>query len=100
MLSSAVWRPAYEPWTEEAVRHSVRGPDGLPYIQLSFLVLMKLTSGRVQDLADISRMLGCATAETLDPVVASVEQYRPQDLEDVKSLIRLGKLEYERPVNP
>ncbi|MDZ4199039.1 MAG: hypothetical protein U1E27_07120 [Kiritimatiellia bacterium] len=89
-----------EPWTEEAVRHPVRGQDGLPYIQLPFLVLMKLSAGRMQDLTDISRMLGGAEAETLDPVVAKVGQYRPQDLEDLKSLVRLGKLEYEQPVNP
>lgn len=86
-----------EPWTEEAVRHPVRGQEGPPYIQLPFLVLMKLASGRVQDLADISRMLGAAEPETLDPVMARVEKFRPQDLDDLKSLVRLGKLEYERP---
>ena len=35
-------------------------PDGLPIIDLPYLVLMKLSASRTQDLADISRMLGLA----------------------------------------
>ena len=85
------------PWTEAAIRTSVRGKDGLPYIALPYLVLMKLGAGRTQDLADISRMLGGADAGGLAESRQIVGRYRPQDAEDLESLIRLGKLEYERP---
>ena len=57
---------------------------------------MKLTSGRVQDLADITRMLGGADNEALDCVKQAVRQWRPEDLDDLDSMIRLGKLEYGR----
>ncbi len=81
------------PWTEEAVRSRVADPDGLPYIDLPHLVLMKLMSSRPQDLADISRMLGIADDATLARTRAVLARHRPQDLKDLESLIRLGKFE-------
>ncbi len=83
-----------EPWTDDAVHSAVRGPDGLPYITLPFLVLMKLSAGRLQDLADISRMLGAADDDTLKNVIQTVMRYQPQDIEDLESMIQLGKREY------
>ena len=47
-------------WVPEALATARRAPDGLPVIDLPYLVLMKLESGRTQDLADVSRMLGGA----------------------------------------
>ena len=84
-----------EPWVEEAIANPVRGKDGLPYIDLPFLVLMKLDSGRVQDLADITRMLGGASARVLRRVRQVVGRWRAQDVEDLESMIRLGNLEYQ-----
>lgn len=84
-----------EPWVEKALAHTVRGPEGLPCITLPFLVVMKLASGRVQDLADITRMLGQADGRVLEKVRAIVEEHRPGDMEDLESMIRLGRLEYE-----
>ena len=83
-------------WTEEAVTSAVSGPDDLPYVRLPFLVLMKLVSGRLQDLADISRMLGAADEQSLRETRDVVLRYRPQDAEDLESMVRLGKLEYEQ----
>lgn len=83
-----------EPWVETAVRMPVKGKDGLPYIALEYLVLMKLGAGRVQDLADISRMLGAAGREALKKVRRMVRRHRPADMEDLDSLARLGKLEH------
>jgi len=82
------------PWTEDAVRNPVEGEDDLPYIALPYLVLMKLASGRLQDLADIGRMLGAAGDETIEGVRKVVSQYRPEDVDDLESIVRLGKLEY------
>ena len=56
---------------------------------------MKLGAGRTQDLADISRMLGGADAGGIAESRRIVARYRPEDAEDLESMIRLGKLEYE-----
>ncbi|OQX13523.1 MAG: hypothetical protein BWK80_42805 [Desulfobacteraceae bacterium IS3] len=84
-----------EPWTKEAVQHHQTGPDGLPYIDLPYLVLMKLRSSRAQDIADISRMMGNAEEESIEKTKQIIGHYFPNDLEDLESLIYLGKLELE-----
>ena len=81
------------PWADEAVTSAVTAPDGQPYVGLPYLVLMKLASSRVQDLADISRMLAAADATTIDCARALVTRHRPEDAEDLDSLIRLGRME-------
>jgi len=84
-----------EPWVRAALREAVNSPDGQPYVGLRYLVLMKLGSGRMQDLADISRMLGGADEPTLDGVRQLVKRHRKQDLDDLESLIALGRLEWD-----
>jgi len=84
------------PWSEEAVASATTAPDGQPYVALPYLVLMKLASSRVQDLADISRMLGVADAATIDRSRALVTRHRPADAEDLESIIRLGRIEQGR----
>lgn len=88
-----------EPWWPQALgeAQSNRDGQGLPILPLRYLVLMKLRAGRVQDLADLARMLGQADAGMLDAVRAAVATYAPADLEDLESLIQLGKLEVEPP---
>ncbi len=81
------------PWIDDATAHAVRGPDGLPYPQLPHLVIMTLEAERVQDLADVSRMLGAADAAGRAATRAAVSQYCPADFEDLESLIVLGDLE-------
>ncbi len=68
-------------------------PDGLPIIALPYLVLMKLSASRTQDLADISRMLGLAKEEELSKIRLIIKKYLPMAEEDLESLIMLGKLE-------
>jgi hypothetical protein len=89
--------PLPDPWVADALAHPRRGPEGLPYIDLPYLVLMKLASGRLQDLADVSRMLGRADEKLLERVRGAVRRYREQDEEDLDGLIALGKLEYGPP---
>lgn len=84
-----------DPWVEGAVNNAVRGGDGLPYVALPFLVLLKLASGRVQDLADITRMMSAADEDGLRQTRDHVKRWRPEDAEDLESVIRLGKLEYQ-----
>lgn len=82
-----------EVWVREAIAHAVRSTDGLPYADLPYLVLMKLKASRVQDLADVSRMLGAAGVKDLARVRKTIRKYAPGDLQDMESLISLGKLE-------
>jgi hypothetical protein len=82
-----------EDWAEEAIIHPNYAPDGLPVISLPYLILMKLRASRTQDLADISRMLGGASEETLQEIRQVIGKWFREALEDLESLIVLGKLE-------
>jgi hypothetical protein len=84
-----------EPWWTSALAQAQNNRDaqGLPVLLLPYLVLMKFQAGRVQDLADISRMLGQADAPSLDAVRELFRQYAPIDIPDPESLISLGKME-------
>lgn len=84
-----------EEWWNDALHEAQTNRDaqGLPILPLRFLTLMKFQSGRVQDIADITRMLGQADPSALDAVRALFEQFAPADLSDLESLITLGKLE-------
>jgi hypothetical protein len=85
------------PWLSEALQHTNTDPAGYPVLALPYLVLMKLDAMRAQDWADISRMLGLATAEDLDQVRAIVARYSPEDSGDLESLIFIGQKERELP---
>jgi hypothetical protein len=80
-------------WVNTALLHPRFGMDAQPVISLPYLVLMKLEASRTTDISDISRMLGQASDVDLDEVRKVVEMYDPNSVEDLKSLIQLGKLE-------
>jgi hypothetical protein len=86
-----------EAWVTQAVQNPNLDPTRLPIIALPYLVLMKLQASRAQDIADLSRMLGGADEELLRQVQAVVKTYMDDALEDLESLITLGKLEYQVP---
>lgn len=87
-----------EAWWAEAIvaAQSNRDAQGLPIMPLPYLVMMKYQAARVQDLADISRMLGQANASALAEVRALFRKYMPDEMDDLESLIQLGQLEYRR----
>ena len=68
--------------------------SGLATLTLPYVVVMKLISARPQDSADISRMLGPASGETLKAVRAVVKKWRSADVEDLEQMIVAGQLEY------
>lgn len=82
-------------WVPAALDQAHRNWDsqGLPILPLPYLVLMKLAASRVQDLADVSRMLGGADTHQLAETRATVREHAPELAEDLESLIQLGKLE-------
>ncbi len=87
------------PWARPALEAAQRNRDaaGFPILPLPYLVLMKFEAGRLQDLADIARMLGMASPDQVDEVRALFRRYRPEDLEDLESLWMLGRLEQMGP---
>jgi hypothetical protein len=80
-------------WVTIALRQPQIGADGQPVISLPYLVLMKLEASRTTDISDISRMLGQASDVELDEVRKTIGIYDPNSLEDLESLIQLGKIE-------
>ena len=84
-------------WWAEAIADAQANRDaqGLPIIPLPYLVLIKLRAGRVQDIADVTRMLGQAGEATLDTVRTLFAQHAPEDMQDLESLIELGRLELQ-----
>ncbi len=84
------------PWLAEALKKLQADPQGLPVLSLPYLVLLKFQASRLQDLADISRMLGLASAEDRQATRQVFARWQPDELDDLKSLITLGDLEAGR----
>ncbi len=84
-------------WWSQALQEaqSNRDEQGLLILPLHYLVLMKFQAGRVNDIADITRMLGQADEPTLKRTRQLFGQHEPDGLEDLESLIVLGRLELE-----
>ncbi|MGO8674089.1 MAG: hypothetical protein ACLQVD_22350 [Capsulimonadaceae bacterium] len=82
-------------WVEEALVAAQSNLDGqdMPILPMRFLVLMKFEAGRVQDVADVTRMVGQAGAADLAGVRQTFEKWLPEDRDDLESLIMLGQLE-------
>ena len=80
-------------WVAEALCSLQRDPQGLPILDLPYLVLMKIQAGRAQDLADVARMLGAAQDARRDETRKVIRRWLPEALEDLESLIALGRLE-------
>jgi hypothetical protein len=82
-------------WAEAAIlgAQDNRDAQGLPTIELEYLVLMKLDASRLQDVADLGRMLCQAAEAQLADVRAVVARHRPADLEDLEALISSGRWE-------
>jgi hypothetical protein len=67
--------------------------QGLPVLPLPYLVLMKLRAGRTIDVGEVTRMLGVADEQALHEVRTLMTGIAPDLLDDLESLITLGKLE-------
>lgn len=85
----------HEAWWPMALREAQSNQDeeGRPVLTLPYLVLMKFSASRTIDLGDITRMVGLADEAALAQVRNVFRLYAPNDLEDLESLIWLGKLE-------
>jgi hypothetical protein len=86
-----------ESWVGNALVQAQQNRDlqGLPVLPLPYFILMKLRSGRAQDIADVTRMLGQASDEQLETVREVIRRLQTDALEDIESMITLGRLEFE-----
>lgn len=84
-----------EPWVTQALAEAQQNLDlqGLPILPLSYFVLMKFRSSRSRDVADLTQMLGQAEETQLNEVRRVVKAFEPDALEDLESLITLGRME-------
>lgn len=104
-IGRSTWRAAAGPpidviegrqaWLPDALALASTNRDGqnLPILPLAYLVLMKLEASRVQDVADVTRMLGGASDADLEGVRGTVQRHAESLAEDLESLIALGQLE-------
>ncbi len=84
-------------WIDDALSSAARNRDrtGAPIMPLSYLVLMKVQSGRFQDTTDVGRMLTAASATDIAIVRAVIQKYEPEALDDLDSTVILARLERE-----
>lgn len=82
-------------WVRDALVQATSNRDvqGLPILPLPYFSLMKFQAARAQDLADLTRMFGLATDQQLGQVRTVFRLYEPDGLDDLESLIELGRLE-------
>ena len=83
-------------WVDEALLSYGKDPQGLPVVQLAYLVLMKLQASRTQDLADVSRMLGEAEEGAIEKTRGVLRRFLPEAVDDFESLVQLGRLDGRR----
>ncbi len=86
-----------EDWWPNAIAEAQcnRDAQGLPILPLPYLVMIKFCASRVQDIADVTRMLGQANDASLIAVRRLFATHLPNDQKDLESLITLGKLEMQ-----
>ena len=86
-------------WLAEALSQAEENLDrqGLPILPLPYLALMKFQAGRTLDLADLTRMLGLASEEDLDRTRTLFADHELDALDDLESLMLLGRLEMKPP---
>jgi hypothetical protein len=82
-----------DPWLDEALTNPRQDPAGFPVLDLPYLVLMKMESARGRDFGDLTTMLGLASDEELASVRAVVARHAPNEMDDLESLIYLGRFE-------
>ena len=69
--------------------------DVLPVVAMPYLVLMKMRASQDIDIGDLGRMPGAAEDKALNETREVIRWHLADGVEDLESLIYLGKLEYE-----
>lgn len=84
-----------EPWGPAALSAARQNLDGqgLPIMPLPCLVIMKMRSARGVDVGDVGRMLGLAGPDEVARVRDMITSLDPDLLDDMESLLAMGRLE-------
>ena len=77
-------------WVERAIAAAVRDRGGNLVLSIPFLVLSKI-KGRTKDMSDLSMILGYAQGDTLAKTKDLLRTYAPDALDDLASLVFIGK---------
>jgi len=85
------------PWIEDALARPRHAPDGQPVVDLSYLIIMKLSSCWGHDIGDLARLVGDLDDEALAPIRDAVARHVPDAIDDLEWLIERGRLEYVAP---
>lgn len=80
-------------WLGEALKNVTKDAAEYPTIGLPYLILLKMQAQRAQDWADVSRMLGWASDADVEAVRAAFKRFAPEDVEDLESLVYIGRQE-------
>jgi hypothetical protein len=85
------------PWVTTALEQAQQNRDlqGLPVLPFPYFIVMKLQSGRTLHLADVTRMLGLASDADLDATREAIRQLMPDAVDDLESMIVLGRMEMQ-----
>lgn len=77
-----------QPWADIALNEAQTASFfEFPVLPVQYLILMKLAASRMQDIADIGRIVKHADELTRLQIRAAVKKFRPQDLEDLEQII-------------
>lgn len=86
-----------DPWVEAALQHPHHDAAGFPVLDRRFLILMKIQSGRTQDLGDIQRLIAHTSLSERATTRQIIEQYSVEFVEDYELLCTLADLEFGPP---
>jgi hypothetical protein len=81
-------------WLNRALRQPMRDAAGYPVIPRPYLILLKLSAGRAQDIADITRLLRDADPGERSVIRHLITQELPEQVEDFDALVALTDLEF------
>lgn len=86
-------------WCARAIEEAQtnRDPHGNPILPLPHLVYMKFLANRAKEMCDLAQILGQATEAQLAATRALFRRDLPGEIEDLASLIVLGRLEFAVP---
>ncbi len=89
-------------WDEPWIKYAVEKPGtydklGNPVCALPYLVIMKSDAGRLQDMADLERLLGFPrNNHLLEAVRKTIAKYRPNYIDDLENDILISQHLYSR----
>ncbi|WP_245860135.1 nucleotidyltransferase family protein [Candidatus Chloroploca asiatica] len=81
-------------WVDEALAHPIYDAAGYPVLARPYLILLKLSAGRTQDLADVQRLVAYTSEDERNAYRILVAQEAPELSEDLEALFTLADLEF------